>query len=503
MARAERRREPRSRALGAALLAGLLAVSPLAVADVDLDSREQTRLSLARAALLARSNRHAEALDLLRDARSRYAGTDLLPELLLQSFRSARGLGDEFRARYFLTEVMRAGPESAAAAVAGGELGELLAADHRYEEALAAFGTAARAADLHGAPGSDHLRLRAAEIAVLYLDDRARARELLEGVDPGRLEGEDLASYSLVLSRARWESLPTSTFGLEDPNVSALTLDAGDLWVGTWNGGLSRYARSDGTYAVFREGQDSLVASTVRAVCATARHVWVGTDQGLSQYSKALSKWRTVEEFSGKEAMKVQALREVEDRVYAATLGDGLWALIGETWVRIAERELPTAYVTCLAPSSRGLLVGTMDHGVFVVSSDGQVTAAEVWAPGLVSRNITALCEDARGTIWVATYGEGLWEWPAEAGQLRRHGLATRELGDDWVMCIAEASGGLYFGTFGGGASFVDSGGRWTRFGLSDGLGGLDVTVVLSAPGAVYFGTLGSGVSVYHEGRAP
>ncbi len=477
-----------------------LALSPPATAEAG--SREQARSSLARAVELAYANRHAEALDLLREARSRYAGSDLLPELLLQSFRSARELGDAFRARFFLTEVLRVDPESAAAAVAGSELGGLLAAEHRYEEALEAFSTAAIAAERNADGDSHRLRLRAAEIAALYLDARARARDLLRGVDPGRLEPGDRSAYSLILSRARWQSLPTSTYGLEDPNVSALALDGGDLWVGTWNGGLSRYARSEGTYAAFREGQDSLVASTVRAICATARHVWVGTDQGLSQYSKALSIWRSVEEFGGKKPRKVQALREVGDLVYAATLGDGLWVLAQEKWHRVAERELPTAYVTCLASSRRGLLVGTMDHGLFILSADGAVNAAQSWVPGLASRNITASWEDTRGTIWVATYGEGLWEWPAEAGPLRHHGLDTGELADDWVMCIAETAAGLYFGTFGGGVSFVGTSGRWSRFGLLDGLGGLDVTVALSVPGAVYFGTLGSGVSVYYEGLA-
>jgi ligand-binding sensor domain-containing protein len=452
---------------------------------------------------LANQGRHAQALELLRAARSEYAGSELLPELLLQSSRSARASGEEFRARWFLTEVLRLSPESAVAAVAGGELAELLAADHRYEEALEALRAASRAAERTGAVDPQPLLLRASEVAALYLDDRAAAWQLVSRVDARLLGGEQRRTYDLVVARARWAALPSSTFGLADPNVSALAVDGGDLWVGTWNGGLSRYTRSEGTSEVFRAGENSLVASTVRAICPTARHVWVGTDQGLSQYSKALAKWRTVEEFGGSKPRKVQAIREHDGLVYVATLGDGLWVLDGDRWARAAEADFGTAYLTCLASSSLGLLVGTMDHGLFVLSGGRARSASAVGAPAPPSRNVTAALEDAAGTVWVATYGDGLWEWRPGEGLLHWHGLASGELADDWVMCITQTRAGLYFGTFGGGVSVLAPGGGWSRFGLGDGLAGLDVTVAVPVGRAVWFGTLGAGLSVYHEGLEP
>jgi ligand-binding sensor domain-containing protein len=307
----------------------------------------------------------------------------------------------------------------------------------------------------------------------------------------------------MVSARAKWEALPTSTFGLDDPNVSALAVDADDLWVGTWSGGLARYAWSDGSTTVFREGKDSLVANTVRAICVTSRHVWVGTDQGLSQYSKALSQWRSVAEFGGSRPKKVQAVREIGGEVYVATLGDGLWVLRGDAWERLAALELPTAYITCIGGSDRGILVGTMDRGLLLLGPDGAVAPEGAIPDALTSRNITAVGEDSRGTVWVATYGEGLWEWDLASGAARRYDVASGQFADDWVMCMVESGRGMYFGTFGGGVSFLSLEGAWSLLGLADGLGALDVMVALVVRGDVYFGTLGSGVSVYHEGLGP
>jgi ligand-binding sensor domain-containing protein len=458
----------------------------------------QERTYLARATALQAAGRFTEALDVLREARTLYRGTELYPDILLLSARAAQAAGDVFRSRYFLGETVRVAPTSKAALLAGRELGDLLYADRLYAEALAAYIVAA--AETDGALGVPaEVELRIAEIASLHLDEQTTARQHITKVDPERLTPNERELYRIVLARARWEALPLAALGLSDPNISALALDSDDLWVGTWSGGLSRYARSTRTPTVFHQAAGSLVANTVRSIEVTDRYVWVGTDQGLSQYSKATSRWRAVEPFAGPRPMKVQATHGIGNRLYVATLGDGLWVLDGNTWRRVGEGILPTSNITAIEATDQGLLVGTLDAGLFRIRGDGGPEV--LWdrpAPGIGSRNITALLA-TDPVVWVATYGEGLWEWRPASGTVVHHTSRTGALGDDWVMCAAQGDDVSYFGTFGGGVSYVDAAGRWGRLDLSDGLASRDVMAVEGAGPAVYFGTLGAGVTILHR----
>jgi hypothetical protein len=128
--------------------------------------------------------------------------------------------------------------------------------------------------------------------------------------------------------------------------------------------------------------------------------------------------------------------------------------------------------------------------------------------PGFWARNITSVVSDARGRVWIGTYGEGLYMWepgPGPEGRpgrgaLRRYSRETGEIGDDWVLAICETPRALYFGTFGAGVSVLDTaGGGWRRLGIADGLSSLDITSIASRPPFVFFGTLGAGVSIYEE----
>ena len=488
-----------SPALRAAALAACLLV--LGTAGADAQGAEPPRISLARALELHNRGRYAESLDVLREARLSYAGTSLEAEILLLSAKNALALEDSYRARYFLSELRSRVSGGPTAYAAGILLGDLLYSQRLYADALDSYLWAYRSSGAVPLADPGELNLlsfRIAELGALHTARLAEAREHIARVSAGVLPQELRGLYSIVRSRAEWEAFQPP--GVKDPNISAIAVDGDDLWIGTWTGGLVRLARSSGEHETFREEESSLVANTVRAICITARHVWVGTDQGLSQYSKALSQWRSVEQFGAPSPRKIQAIHEVDDRVYVATLGDGLWELAQEQWRRIEGRGLPGAHVTCLGHTPQWLLVGTMDAGLAMwnLSSRSFVHIDEV-SSGIPARNITFVHQDKHGTVWVGSYGDGLWSWdPAEAA-VRHYSSGGGRILDDWVMCVAESPARLYFGTFGGGVATVDAAGEWGSLGLEDGLGSLDVMAAAWHAPAVYFGTLGSGVSVYYE----
>jgi len=262
--------------------------------------------------------------------------------------------------------------------------------------------------------------------------------------------------------------------------------------VGTWNGGTARWSLAAEVSTLFPN------PAYPRAFEPTARRVWVATFEGLASYARASGRWSLVPELQEPSPAKVQALETQGDDLYAGTLGDGLLRLRDGVWETVSSGGYPGRFVNCLAADGDRLLVGTMDLGLLVLDTGtGRFTSLAALHPAFTARNVTTVLPD-RGRVWIGTYGEGLWLW--EDGTIRRFGRDTGEIGDDWVLASCRVADGIWFGTFGAGASFVGDDGRWRRLGVADGLPSLDVSAIAWRPPFVFLGTLGAGVCAYWEG---
>jgi hypothetical protein len=346
--------------------------------------------------------------------------------------------------------------------------------------------------------------LRLAEIAFYTLSDREASKQYLLRYlalgpeDPSRQDGQMVDRLS---RRLRWSDLPSETMGLDDSNISAVAVDGDDIWVGTWNGGISRYSVGDGKATVFKRGNESLTARTVRSIEVTPERVWIGTYQGLFQYSKFTSRWQAIDLFGGYNPKKIEALEAVGEIIYLGTLGDGLWRHEQRRWERIVQGGLPGAFINCLLRHDEYLLIGTLDRGLVLLDlRTGAMMSFDSVNRDLRSRNITMLLVEKEEILWIGTYGQGLYRWDPVSNDLEHHSKASGMLGDDWVLCGIETDTGLYFGTFGAGVTRLLPASLSARqIGLGEGLPALDISAASYGPPLLYFGTLGSGISILDE----
>ncbi|MBN2552300.1 MAG: hypothetical protein JXB06_06000, partial [Spirochaetales bacterium] len=245
---------------------------------------------------------------------------------------------------------------------------------------------------------------------------------------------------------------------------------------------------------------ESLLPRTVRSIEITPTRVWVGTYQGLFQYTKSNSRWQRIRFFDD----KVEALRAVGQTLYVGTLGRGLWRSDGEGWKKLSREGLPGEFINCLTTVGDNLLIGTLNLGLVVLETKtGRIFSFDSVNPNLAARNVITLLPEDEDTLWIGTYGEGLYRWKRPENRIEHFSRATGQLTDDWVLCAVRAQSGLYFGTFGGGVSHLpprmDS---WRRIGLRQGLSALDISSATYAPPDLFFGTLGSGISILNESLA-
>jgi hypothetical protein len=486
----------RAAAIAAAAWVGLAALAPAAPVSVET---AQSLLNTARLQLSAGDT--AAALDTVRGLRNAFPGSPLVVDGDAVAVQCSLAASDVYKARYFLQRILDAAPSSRAAFSASMAVGKYyydsrswLAAQQYYSQAVQLFqvGRSGTRADL------DQALLHAAELTTYRLDDSRAARGYLRRISGTAFAPSDGTLYHQLRVRLLWSLLSAASLGLKDSNVSCLRVDGDDLWVGTWNGGVSRYSLSAGSSDPFP------VPPYSRSIETTDRRIWIGTAEGLSWYGKGTGRWGAEADSGADHPYSIQVVRRAGGDLYVGTLGDGLFRQGDDGWAPVTDGSLPGRFVTTVAedPVRGWLLIGTINIGLVVLDlKTGAMSTLAETVPSFTSENITTILPARDGTIWVGTYGEGLAAWKPEAGQVRQY---TREsgpqIGDNWILSSCETDRALYFGSFGGGVSILSKAdGSWRRVGIRDGLASMDVPAIAWKAPRVFFGTLGGGVSVYDE----
>jgi hypothetical protein len=496
------------RCIIAAVLASALMAGPAVAQSQDAPSRVAPGTggtaagdALAAAQAAFSSGQTQAALETLRNLRSVFPDSPLVPESLRLSVEYALASGDEYTSRYLLKRLRMAAPGSPAAFASCLTLArhyeqkrEWLAALEFYTSAAESF----RVGVTGGRGDLDLCLLRATELSLYHDDNPAEAREHLRLIRPDTLPQREKGLYRELRVRLLWSALPLAAAGLADANISCLRVDGDDLWVGTWNGGAARYSVSSGMSEVFP------APAYTRSIEVTDRRTWVGHAEGLAWYGKGTGRWSTDADFSGEAARKVQVLRLTETSgLFAGTLGDGLFRLDDRGWASVTDGGLPGGFITALAedPARGRLLVGTMNAGLVLLDlKTGLMSTLAEHVPDFTADNITTILVASDGRVWIGTYGEGLYSWDADRNTLLRFTKAGGEIADDWILASCETDRALYFGSFGGGASAISKrDGTWRRIGIQEGLASLDVSSLGWRAPYVFFGTLGAGVCVYDE----
>jgi len=151
----------------------------------------------------------------------------------------------------------------------------------------------------------------------------------------------------------RYEPDATNPNAISNPEVRTICEDVhggkpnGNLWIGTWGGGLNYFDSETASFTVFQHNEKdstSLASNIVRSVLVDSRGtLWVGTNNGLCRYNREKKTFTVYREPQGLPNNVVYAMREDENgwiwlstnnglarlhrqsgRVQAYTVNDGL-----------------------------------------------------------------------------------------------------------------------------------------------------------------------------------
>jgi len=321
-------------------------------------------------------------------------------------------------------------------------------------------------------------------------NSKEESRRLFAEVDKeGLSPGWETSRWTYLRGLLFTEKWSASELGLAEGNISALLADRDDVWIGTWTGGITRLSDPLQNHTLRDAGLPSLSIRTVNRIRRYKTSIWVVRYGALEKYDTRSGTWELVNDLPVNE--RLQDLCILDDKTYLGTLGKGLWVKEGNEWSIISK---PGKFITKLELGNDGeLIVATMNRGLFL-HNPRENTWIRPPSNLLGEANVTSVLRSANLIIG-GTFGDGGFIWNTKSSEVLWLGL--EELGDLWVLSVAELNGFLLFGTFGSGLNRLDLiNGAWDRMSIEEGLPSTDVTSLsIDAERNVWVGTLGGGVA--------
>jgi signal transduction histidine kinase/ligand-binding sensor domain-containing protein len=285
--------------------------------------------------------------------------------------------------------------------------------------------------------------------------------------------------------------------GLSDNRVYSILEDSqGNLWFGTYLGGVNMYDGETFTHYTEKEG---LSNNEVRCILEDSHgNIWFGTGGGgVSRYNG-----ETITHFTQKEGLSSNYILSIMEDSHAnlwfCTEDGGVNMYDGKTFTHFMESAgLNSIGVTSILEDNHGnIWFGTGGRGVSMY--DGNSVTRFTEREGLSNNTVRSILEDSHGNLWFGTEGGGVSRY---SGDSFVHYTQKEGLSNDYVWSILEDSQhNLWFGTWGGGVSMFN-GEFFSHFTEKEGLSNAVVWSILEdRHGNHWFGTEGGGVVMYNGG---
>ena len=151
------------------------------------------------------------------------------------------------------------------------------------------------------------------------------------------------------------------------------------------------------------------------------------------------------------------------------------------------------------SPADGSLWIGTDGGGILRVSKDGSRTFFTAANSGLTNDSVMALVFDKHGTLWAATYLDGLFTYTPATGF--RPFADQEAVGSKNVVCLAYDAGKdlLYAGTYGAGFSILSPASRKVEKNVSQDLIMWVSALMIDKEGTVWLGTFNGPLCYNHE----
>lgn len=323
--------------------------------------------------------------------------------------------------------------------------------------------------------------------------------------------------------------------GMSQSQILSLAhVSGGNIWFGTYGGGICIFNGIDFTGLTVKEG---LVNNTIHVLFEDKNgNIWIGTDGGLSIHDGYKIKNYTVG--MGISSSTIQSI--IEDKkgnIWIGTRTGGINVFREGTFrVYITEDGLMSNNINALFEDDEGRVWASCS-GMGITIIDGKEMSSFSTANGLLDDEVNCFFEDKdgnmwvgsekgitiisgisnlensssdykmtgnpvssffgddQGNIWIGTKGGGIIKYDGKnyLTITEKNGLSNNQI----FQIIGDNSGGIWVGTNGGGASLY-RGDAFVSFSQNNGLAGNMVMAVQEdLYGKIWIGSYGNGLTLY------
>ena len=237
-------------------------------------------------------------------------------------------------------------------------------------------------------------------------------------------------------------------------NVHALCMDDGDLWIGTYTGGVNVLNTKTGVFRVYTTRGGDLTTLDGTSSYAIFRdrekRIWVTSMAGINLYNREEDNFIRVKDL---ESLTIDIDQDADGNIWFATQGKGLFKYNPDkkTWKNYVYSNVPGALVNdqvnCVLIDGNGnMWVGTMNGLCKYNAEEDRFEAIPLDIP---SRNICGIIEDQH-VLWLTTT-KGLVRYaPGESCQVftRSDGLQSEQFLPN--AALKASDGKIYVGSVNG-----------------------------------------------------
>ncbi len=269
------------------------------------------------------------------------------------------------------------------------------------------------------------------------------------------------------------QMVPTDPFSLSNNAIRFLYRDReGGVWAGTFYGGVNYLPQENKPFEKFYPTglPGALTGNVVREIRADSYgNIWIGTeDAGLISLDPRTGIFSSYygNNSSRVNSRNVQGLLVDGDDLWVGTYDNGIYVMNLKTG-RIRYHYTfkdpgiglrTNSFVTFLKTAGGTVYAGSVSGMYRFNPETSTFSLLENVAPGAF---IHALYEDSRGTIWIGTYGRGLYRYNTsteECEQVLSHNGDYDNLNNEYITSIYEDSEhNIWFTTEGSGFSYINA----------------------------------------------
>lgn len=213
--------------------------------------------------------------------------------------------------------------------------------------------------------------------------------------------------------------------------TSILQDSKGDIWLGTYHGGLYKYLKDKNEFKIF-DARDGLANNWISTISEDSKgNVWVGTwGGGITKFSG--DDYKTYDNTNGLSDLKIRKIVEdVEGNILIATNDHGLAIFKGEQFTTFGEEDgLVDQQVWAIVEDKEGKFWFGTNDGVSVLNFDagrrGIRSAHFNQESNAIGNQIMFLKVDKNDNIWIGSANNGLNMYNYKTGRFVNNPVINR-----------------------------------------------------------------------------